>query len=355
VALTGESAGSHDILLDLPAPSPNPCLMNETRQITDDILRPTPDNPAPEDFTAGYFTGHRGTRLRYALFRSQIMPARGTIVLLHGRNEFIEKYFETIRHLNAMGLWVATYDLRGQGGSGRLKKDPKKGHVRRFSDYEKDLEIFLEQIVLPDARLPFFLIAHSTGALIALSAAPRLSNRISRMALCAPYIGFHNQPAAEKIVRPLARLMAWTGFGGMQLGGDRRIIPFEGNGLTGDRTRFERNLGLYKAFPDLTVGAPTAGWIHETLRAASRVSLQTHLTRITIPTLILAPVLDGVVPYRLQENLSRNFRAGQLITVTGGRHELFQDRDIYRAQAMAAIETFMPGLDGGLDLSETAA
>jgi lysophospholipase len=149
--------------------------------------------------------------------------------------------------------------------------------------------------------------------------------------------------------------MAWTGFGGMQLGGDRRIIAFEGNGLTGDRQRFERNLGLYKAFPDLTVGAPTARWIHETLKAASRVSLQTHLTKITIPTLILAPVLDGVVPYRLQENLSRNFRAGQLITVTGGRHELFQDKDIYRAQAMAAIETFMPGLDGGLDLSETAA
>lgn len=327
--------------------------MTDASQTTDSILRSTPDNPAPDDVTAGYFTGHRGVKIRYALFRSAVVPARGTVVLMQGRNEFIEKYYETIRDLNAMGLWVATYDLRGQGGSDRLTKNPNKGHVRRFADYERDLEIFLEQIVLPDARLPFFLVAHSTGALIALSAAPHLSNRISRMALCAPYVGFHGQPLPEKAVRPLTRLMSWTGFGGMQMGGDKRMIPFEGNGLTGDRRRFDRNIGLYQAFRDITVGAPTARWIHETLKAAARVSSQTHLTEITIPTLIVAPVLDGIVPYRLQENLSRNFRAGQLITVTGGRHELLQEKDIYRAQAMAAIEAFMPGLDGGLNLSET--
>ena len=52
---------------------------------------------------------------------------------------------------------------------------------------------------------------------------------------------------------------------------------------------------------------------------------------------------------------SRNFRAAQLITITGGRHELLQEKNIYRAQVMAALEAFMPGLDGGIDLSETAA
>jgi lysophospholipase len=329
--------------------------MTDTPYASQTLLRSTPENPAPADYTAGHFTGHRGTKLRYALFRSPVSPARGTIVLLQGRNEFIEKYFETIRELNAMGLWVATYDLRGQGGSDRETRHPKKGHVRHFSDYQKDLDIFLEQIVLPDARLPFFLIAHSTGALIALSSAPKLANRISRMALLSPYIGFQGQALPERIVWPLSTVMRWTGFGKIQLGGDKRFIPFERNGLTGDRTRFERNLGLYAAYPELTVGAPTAGWVHETLRAGRRVSSQAHLTRITIPTLIIAPVLDGVVPYSAQEELSRNFRAAQLITITGGRHELLQEKNIYRAQVMAALEAFMPGLDGGIDLSETAA
>lgn len=320
-----------------------------------DILHITPTNPAPGNGTAGYFTGHRGTRLRYALFRSERSPGIGTVVIVPGRNEFIEKYFETIRDLNAMGLWVAIYDLRGQGGSDRLLKNPRKGHVRRFSDYERDLEIFLEHIVLPDARLPFFLLAHSTGGLIALSAAPRLSNRISRMALLAPYIGLKGQALPAGMIRGLAGLLNWTGLRRLALGKDENHRPFDGNPLTSDAERFRRNTEIIDAHPQLTVGPPTARWLHETFKAARRVTSQTHLTKIHIPTLILAPVLDGIVPYAAQEELSRNFRAGQLVTVTGARHELLQERDIYRAQALAAIEAFMPGLDGGLDLSETAA
>lgn len=320
-----------------------------------DVLYATPGNPLPSNVTAGYFEGHRGVKLRYGLFRSEVSPAAGTVVILPGRNEFIEKYFETIRDLNAMGLWVATFDLRGQGGSKRLTKNPRRGHVHRFRDYERDLEIFLERIVLPDTRMPFFLIGHSTGALIALSAAPRLSNRISRMALLAPYIGFQGQEAPEAVVRPLSALLSWTGFGRTPLGKDKSRLPFANNGLTADATRFARNTEIIVTHPELTVGAPTARWVHETLKAGRRVLQQTHLTKITIPTLILAPVLDGVVPYSLQEQLSRNFRAAQLVTITGGRHELLQEKDLYRAQALAAIHAFMPGEDGGLDLSETAA
>jgi len=345
----------HTISLDATAALLSLVVMSEAATPSEDILHPTPGNPPPDNYTAGYFTGHRGTKIRYGLFRSESSPAIGTIVLMQGRNECIEKYFETIRDLNAMGLWVAAYDLRGQGGSGRLTKNPRKGHVRRFSDYEKDLEIFLEHIVLPDARLPFFLVGHSTGALIALSAAPRLSNRISRMALNAPYVALSGQGVPEGLIRSITGTLALTGLARLQLGKDMNRRAFEGNPLTSDARRFNRNMELAATHPELTIGAPTAGWLHQTFRAMRRVSQQAHLTKITIPTLILAPVLDGLVPYRAQEELSRNFRAGQLITVNGARHELFQDRDIYRAQLFAAIEAFMPGEDGGYGLSETAA
>lgn len=154
-------------------------------------LFPTPDNPIPpaaadpRRHTVGFFTGTGGRRLRYAVFRSGDTAAKGTVVLLHGRNESIEKYFEMIGDLLARGLWVATFDWRGQAGSERLLKQLRRGHVRRFSDYEQDLSIFLEKIVLPDTRLPFFLVAHSMGALVALAQAPRLATRIDRMVLNA--------------------------------------------------------------------------------------------------------------------------------------------------------------------------
>src|SRR5690606_5434823 len=164
-----------------------------------------------------------------------------------------ERYFETVRHLNAMGLWVATFDLRGQGGSGRILKNPRKGHVRRFRDYERDLSIFLEEIVLPDTRLPFFLIAHSTGALIALSAAPRLANRISRMALAAPFVGLTHNSLPTGLVRALAALACWTGFCRLSTGSDPNHRAFSDQPLTSDARRFARNTAVTAAPPEPTV------------------------------------------------------------------------------------------------------
>ncbi|MGF9563313.1 alpha/beta hydrolase [Neorhizobium sp. JUb45] len=329
--------------------------MSEAETPPFEILRSTPDNPVPPNHFAGFFTGYRGAKLRYAVFRSDISPARGTIVLLHGRSESIEKYYETIRDFNAMGLWVATYDLRGQGGSDRLLKKPKKGHLRRFSDYERDLDLFLEQIVLPDARLPFFLVAHSTGSLIALAAAPYLANRIDRMALAAPFVGLTGQAFSEGLIRLIAGSLTAIGLGQLSAGTDQNRRPFSGNPLTSDPKRFARNGAIGKEYPELEIGPPTMRWLKETLKAGRRIASQAHLTNITIPTLILAPMRDGIVPYGAQEELARNFRAGQLVNIIGGRHELFSEADIYRAQALAAIEAFIPGSDATALVSDDAA
>jgi lysophospholipase len=60
---------------------------------------------------------------------------------------------------------------------------------------------------------------------------------------------------------------------------------------------------------------------------------------------VLAPSNDEVVPYHYFEEFSRKFRAGKLITISGAMHELFNERDVFRAQALSAIEAFIPGSD----------
>lgn len=309
----------------------------------DAILHTTPGNPVPENHTAGFFMGSRGIKLRYAIFRSSAPACKGTVVLMQGRNESIEKYYETIRELTARGLWVATYDMRGQGGSHRLHREPVRGHLRRFGDYERDLEIFLDHVVLPDTRLPFFMIAHSSGALVALSHAPLLANRIERMALCAPFVGLADTPMRLRLARCLSLVLSHLGLGHVMLGTDQRGRVFEGNPLTSDERRFTRNAAIFGHRQELVIGRPTARWLHEMLKAKRRVMRQEHLTRITIPTLVIAPMRDAIVPYADQEKLSRIFRAAQLIPVAGSRHEVLQEKDIYRAQAIAAIAAFIPG------------
>lgn len=323
----------------------HPGKLDSTMAGTPDLLLSTPDNPVPENATAGTFAGHGGVELRYAIFRSDAPRAKGTVVLIHGRNESIEKYYETIRDLNAMGLWVATYDMRGQGASPRLIKDRRKGHVDRFSDYVRDLEIFLETVVLPDTRLPFFMLAHSTGGLVALAAAPRLANRIDRMVLTAPFVGLGPQPLSPAKVFWLSRLMSWTGFGQHCLTGDRTARGFDTNPLTSDRTRFERNRAILTTHPELALGAPTARWLYECLKAIRKVTRPAHLYSIAVPTVMLTSVRDIVVSYPEQERVSRYFRAAQYIPVAGARHEILHESDRFRSQAMAAIAAFFTGSD----------
>ncbi len=306
-------------------------------------LYSTPDNPIPGNHTVGYFDGVGNRKIRYAIFKSDAQVAKGTVVLLQGRNESIEKYAETIGELTARGLWVATFDWRGQAGSERLLKKPRRGHVRRFSDYERDLAIFLEKIVLPDTRLPFFMLAHSMGALIALSQAPLLASRIDRLAIAAPFVALGGQKLGHGMIGLMAAVFSLCGLGFLPLMRDRGSLPFSENLLTSDARRFARNKALTDTHPELALGPPTARWLHETFKAIKRVSSREHLTQIRVPTIVLAPTQDKLVPHLAVENLARNFRAGHMIPIDGGRHELLQEADHYRAQAIAAIEAFIPG------------
>nr|WP_234186683.1 alpha/beta hydrolase [Shinella sp. NM-101] len=311
----------------------------------DSILYATADNPVPENHVAGFMEGRGGVNIRYAVFRSKEREARGTVVLLQGRSECIEKYFETIEDLTARGLWVATFDWRGQAGSDRLVPGNRAGHIARFADYEADLSLFLERVVLPDARLPFFIVAHSTGALVALSQAPELENRIERMVLAAPFVALGGQSMSQRKIAIIARLASLTGFGTRTFRKGDPLLEFEGNVVTSDRRRFARNAAIYAEHPELSISWPSARWLNEMLGAMARVTHQNHLTRIRIPTLLLCPTADPLVPRKAVDDLARIFRAARLIEIDGARHELFQEADRYRAQALAAIEAFIPGSD----------
>ena len=311
----------------------------------DAILHATADNPVPENHFAGFLDGSGGVKIRYAVFRSTAREAKGTVVLLQGRSECIEKYFETINDLTARGLWVATFDWRGQAGSDRLIAGSRTGHMTRFSEYEADLSLFLEKIVLPDARLPFFIVAHSTGALVALSQAPLLENRIERMVLAAPFIALAGQSMSQRKITLIARLATLFGLGRRTFRKGDPPLDFAHNIVTSDQRRFARNAAIFAEHPELSISWPSARWLNETLRTMARVTHQDHLTRIRIPTLLLCPTRDALVPRKAIGDLARIFRAARLIEIDGARHELFQEADRYRAQALAAIDAFIPGSD----------
>lgn len=311
----------------------------------DSILFSTPDNELPEDFKAGFFDGSGGTKLRYAFFRSTGQNAKGTIVLLQGRNECIEKYYETISYFTDAGFWVATFDWRGQGGSERLIEGEGRGYVEQFQDYQDDVKHFLEQVVLPDTRMPFFALGHSMGGLVLLSAAPSIANRIDRIVLSAPFLGLEVTGVRRFFMKLGLSLGNMFGFG-------KHALPRRDAGknsrfekLTSSLDRFVRNQSIFSTYPELGTGPPTINWLSQMVKAQARVNDQSFLEQITVPTVILGATHDGIVPFHLVEDISTKFRAGQLIPFDGARHEILQETSIYREPALAAVLAFFSSPD----------
>src|SRR5687768_16363464 len=100
----------------------------------------TPLNPIPGDPQVMTVVTGDGLALRAATWKAAGRRVKGTVCLLQGRAEFIEKYFETVEDLRGRGFAVVAFVWLGQGGSQREVNNPRKVHVRDFADFRRDLE-----------------------------------------------------------------------------------------------------------------------------------------------------------------------------------------------------------------------
>lgn len=305
-------------------------------------------NPVPDDGKVGYVETPDGARIRYGVWKSALRPSKGTVLILQGRAEFIEKYFETVRDLQERGFGVISFDWRGQGGSSRLLNDPIKGHIENFDQYLVDLETIISEVALPDCTAPFYFLGHSTGGLIGLLAAPALGNRIRRMVLCSPLIALRNLPIKQETVQRIGGVLSFVGLGRSSVswgGRSNRARSFVGNNLTSDTARFDRNGKIVEANPDLSISNPTVSWVFSACRAMEQLQDPGILSAINIPTLLIAAGNDRVVSPQAVERFGDRLRSGAYLTIFGAKHEILQERDVYREQLLAAFDAFVPGTE----------
>ncbi len=295
-----------------------------------------------------------GRQIRVALWPANQPSPKGTICLLQGRAEFIEKYYEVISELRSRGFAIATLDWRGQGASDHLLSDPLIGHVDSFADYGRDLSQFLQEHVLPDCPPPFFALAHSMGALILLNNLPRMRTMIERAILCAPLIELAEEqrrtfgiPLRQSTIRRFTRVMKWIGRGKKYvLGAERNPLSrsgFNDNPLTSDGPRYDRNRQFFIDFPELAIAGPTNSWVLESCKAMKMLQNSDFRADIHIPTLMITASTDTIVSTDAAEYFAKSLRAGHAVSIAGSRHEILMERDGLRAQFWAAFDSFIPG------------
>ena len=300
----------------------------------------------PPQAVVSVITTADGVRLRAARWRRTGRIPRGTIALLQGRSEFIEKYFEVIRELRRRGFDVVTLDWRGQGGSERLLANRRKGHVDDFELFERDLDVLFAEIIEPHCPKPWFALAHSMGAAALLLALERGETRFERAVLACPMIALASVPwpAGAKL---LANTLNLLGLGGSFVpGGGEACLstkPFEGNRLTGDRVRYERNAAIVHETPDLGLGDATVGWVCAAFRAMDAFADPDFGERMLTPTLMIYGGADRLCSPPAVAELARRMRRSAAIEIAGARHEAMMESDPLRAQFFAAFDAFIPG------------
>ncbi|MEA2861624.1 MAG: lysophospholipase [Methylobacteriaceae bacterium] len=317
----------------------------------------TPDNRAPPGAIVSPVRTVDDVLLRVVRWVPEGEPL-GTVAILQGRTEFVEKYFEVAGELLARGFVVVAMDWRGQGLSDRDLKDSRKGHVDDFAFFERDLEALQQQVLQFLCPEPWFALGHSMAGAILLAQARARRSPFARMVLTGPMIDIAGL-RFPRLVRAVMEGLDMVGLGTAYVpGGSPKATlecGFEGNDLTSDPVRFARLAGILEVAPQLGLGGPTVGWLNAAFRLMDEFADAEYPRRTFTPTLVIGAGADRVVSAPALERFATRLKVGRLITIPDAQHEILVERDHIRAQFWAAFDAFIPGQHSSLAALEADA
>lgn len=232
----------------------------------------------PAGGRALWLTTADGLRLRAGLWPSP-RDAKGTVFLLPGRTEYIEKYGRAAQDLNRRGYAMVTIDWRGQGLSARALPDPMAGHVGDFAEYQTDLSALFDLAKAEGLPEPWYMLAHSMGGCIGLRTLMTPGHPFGAAAFSAPMWGILIAAWMRPIAVALTTASRWFAF-------DDRYAPgtkprtyvmeqgFTGNTLTSDPDMWDYMRRQAQAHPELTLGGPSLGWLKAALTECHALTLE---------------------------------------------------------------------------------
>ncbi|WP_428407784.1 alpha/beta hydrolase [Hyphococcus sp.] len=301
-------------------------------------------NPLPANASIEDIPAPDGAKLRAAFFPAE--HARGTVVLVTGWSEFIEKYFETVRDLQDRRLNVAMMDWRGQGLSDRDSPRAVKWNGY-FETLKEDLRHFTERYVKPRFAGPYILMTHSMGGLPGLMLLAEGYEGFSRAVLCAPMTRLF--PETKNKVMAFAAAAACTlGLATTETARSRDHSElFEGNIFTSDKTRHSRFRDLKLAAPEATSTTPTYGWVNASMAESAKIHAPGALSGVKVPVLIVSAGNEQQIDGGDHKTIADGSDMISLEVIPGALHEIMMERDSIRALYFKAFDDFVaPTLNG---------
>ena len=296
----------------------------------------------PPGFVWGSFTATDGAVLRWG--HLPVRNPRAECVMVGGFGEFIEKQFETVRHLAARGIAVWCLDWRGQGGSTRPRRLPTRPRARNFDRDAEDLATFTAT-KLP-GRLPRLLVAHSMGGAIALVCLRRHPQLFAAAILSSPMVGLRTGRLPPTLFRLITRPARAAGLGACFIPGAHKWRPDqlpspERSRVSTDAERCRLRHAWFSADPGLRLDQATYGWVDSALGLVARISKPEFLAGIHTPILFGRAGREVVVSRKAQRRAAQLLPNCTLVELPESKHDPFLERDAIRDYWLSRLDRFI--------------
>lgn len=289
----------------------------------------------PSDGRAVWLRTADGVRIRAAVWPG---GDQGTVLLLPGRTEYIEKYGRAARDLLARGFTTVSIDWRGQGLADRKLADKMSGHVGNFSEYQNDLDALLKFSDEQRLPRPYFILAHSMGGCIGLRGLMR-GVPAQAVAFTAPMWGIHITPWMRPLAIAISTGATWLGQKHRYAPGTTAKAyvleaPFAGNVLTTDADMYaymRRQIGQH---PGLALGGPSMGWLNAALSECQALSVMPSPKTPALCALGTAEKVVDTTPVHVR---MRQWPKGRVDLYPGAEHEIMMETPAMRQRLFDSV------------------
>ncbi len=292
---------------------------------------------------AGFFRSFDDKRLYYEYFLAD--PSAPSVVVVHGLSEFTKKYYELTYYFLHRGYQVFLYDQRCHGFSQRLTDQRDVLHVDSFEDYVRDLETFIQTVVLPNSQGPLYIFSHSMGGAVTALYLHAHPGQVQKAVLSAPMF----QPVIGSIPYSIARLAlgAKSVISGLKNPFDpaRQFNPEEAIQTTSDpgRRRFLHNLNLRINEPMYQTTPLSLGWVINSLKVVSLLQRKKVAEQIKTPLLLLSAEKDTTVNTAWHRIFADKCPVCRMEVLPGAGHSLMTGDDATVRRYVGEILDFFAG------------
>lgn len=280
----------------------------------------------PEGGAAFWLRADDGVRLRIGVWPAPEEP-KGTVFLLAGRTEYVEKYGPAAADFAARGYAMLSVDWRGQGLADRPLDDPMKGHVALFADYQRDLAAVIAAAAELALPRPWFVLGHSMGGAIGLRAVQGTAHPFAACAFSAPMWEIGLPVGLRPFGPTIAQLLGGTGFAqGYAPGTDEKTYvfkaPFLDNKLTTDPEMWAFMVDQLARAPELALAGPTWHWVFEGILECVALAA---LPSPDLPCYAAIGERERIIHTPAVHDRMARWPKGRLAIVPGAEHEIMME------------------------------